>query len=63
MPLIAAEVECAQCGRSAPENAVELASWRHGELALEGPVDVRLLLCPDCDGDDRERVFEEGEGG
>jgi hypothetical protein len=63
VPLIAAEVECAQCGRSAPDDPAELAFWRHGALALEGPVDGGLLLCPDCDGDDRERAFEEGEGG
>jgi hypothetical protein len=60
---IAEGVECAHCGRPAPRESAELAAWRHGELALEEPVDAGLLLCPDCDGDDREHAFEEGEGG
>ena len=41
----------------------ELAAWRHGEVALEGEIGEGLLLCPDCDAEDRERAFEEGEGG
>ena len=39
----------------------ELAAWRHGEVALEGEIGEGLLLCPDCDAEDRERAFEEGE--
>jgi hypothetical protein len=51
---------CAQCGREAPEDAVELARWRHGDLALDGVTGEGLLVCPDCDADHRERTFEEG---
>lgn len=56
-------VVCSQCGRKAPTDPAELATWRHGELALEGDVGEGLLVCPDCDAEDREREFEEGEGG
>jgi hypothetical protein len=57
-------VVCSQCGREAPSDPAELATWRHGELVLEGEVgEGGLLLCPDCDAADRERAFEEGEGG
>ncbi len=54
---------CSRCGREAPADSAELATWRHGELALEGEIGEGLLLCPDCDAEDREREFEEGEGG
>ena len=57
------EVECARCGRAAPSEEAELASWRHGALALEGTIEEGLLLCPDCDAEDREHAYEEGEGG
>ncbi len=62
---IGAELACSQCGRKAPTNPDELRTWRHGELALEakGEIGEGLLLCPDCDAEDREREFEEGEGG
>jgi hypothetical protein len=53
---------CAGCGREAPSDPEELATWRYGELALEGELGEGLLLCPDCDAEDREREFEEGEG-
>ena len=57
-------VVCSHCGRDAPDDAGELANWRHGELLLEdGDVGEGLLICPDCDALDRERAFEEGEGG
>jgi hypothetical protein len=56
-------VVCSQCGREAPTDASELATWRHGELALEGEIGEGLLLCPDCDAEDCDREFEEGEGG
>jgi len=56
-------VACSQYGREAPKDPEELAKWRHGELALAGDPGEGLLLCPDCDAEDRERAFEEGEGG
>ncbi len=52
--------ECSQCGREAPDEAAELTTWRHGELALEGIVGAGLLVCPDCDALDREHEYEEG---
>ena len=58
-----ARAVCSRCDREAPTEAAELATWRHGELVLESEVGEGLLLCPDCDADDRERAFEEGEGG
>ena len=54
---------CSQCGREAPGDPAELATWRYGELVLQAEVGEGLLLCPDCDAEDREREFEEGEGG
>ena len=47
--------------RSTPHELRELAprsSWRSRARLGEG-----LLVCPDCDAEDREREFEEGEGG
>ena len=61
--MLTTSVVCSQCGREAPADRDELATWRHGELALEGDVEEGLLLCPECDAEDREQVFEEGEGG
>ncbi len=61
--MVTTSVVCSQCGREAPTDPGELRAWRHGELALEGEVGEGLLLCPDCDAEDRERAFEEGEGG
>ena len=61
--MLTTTVVCSQCGRDAPDDADELATWRHGKLALEGEVGEGLLLCPDCDATDRDREFEEGEGG
>jgi hypothetical protein len=59
-----AEAVCAQCGREAPSDPEELARWRHGEILVEeDEVGEGLLLCPDCDAEDRERAFEEGGGG
>ena len=58
-----AVAECSQCGREVPLDAAELGSWRHGALVLEGEVGEGLLVCPDCDAEDRAREFEEGEGG
>jgi hypothetical protein len=56
-------IACARCDREAPTDPAELATWRNGELALEGDIAEGLLLCPDCDAVDRAREFEEGEGG
>ena len=56
-------VACSQCGLEAPRAPGALAEWRHGELALDVELDEGLLICPDCDADDREGAFEEGEGG
>jgi hypothetical protein len=61
--MVTATVVCSHCGRAAPVDPDELASWRHGEMALEEELGEGLLLCPDCDAEDRERAFEEGEGG
>lgn len=60
--MVTVQAVCSQCGREAPSEPEELARWRHGELALEGEVGEGLLLCPDCDAEDRERAFEEGGG-
>jgi len=61
--MLTMSVVCSQCGREAPAEPGELRTWRHGALALEGEVGEGLLICPDCDAADREREFEEGEGG
>ena len=53
---------CSRCARAVPSDPDELATWRHGELVLEGDVGEGLLLCPDCDAEDREREFDEGAG-
>jgi hypothetical protein len=63
MTTVTAVAECSQCGREAPLDPAELATWRHGDLALEDVLGEGLLVCPDCDAQDREREFEEGEGG
>ena len=57
------QLVCAQCGREAPVDPEELRSWRHGGLAVEGEIGEGLLLCPECDAEDRDSIFEEGEGG
>jgi DNA-directed RNA polymerase subunit RPC12/RpoP len=62
--MITMTIVCSQCGREAPSDERELATWRHGELVLEDDdVGEGLLLCPDCDAEHREGAFEEGEGG
>ena len=60
--MVTIALACSRCGRQAPSDRAELASWRHGELALEGDVGEGLLLCPDCDAEDRDRDFDEGAG-
>ncbi|HEU5263016.1 MAG TPA: hypothetical protein VFU34_00155 [Gaiellaceae bacterium] len=61
--MLATELACSRCGREAPSDREELASRRHGDVALEGEIGEGLLLCPDCDAEARDRAFEEGEGG
>lgn len=61
--MLTTTVVCSQCGREAPTDPAELATWRHGELVDEGGIEEGLLLCPDCDALDQDRAFEEGEGG
>lgn len=59
-------VECAQCGREAPADPAELEDWRHGELVLSGDLDevtAALVLCPDCDAEDKRGEFEAGDAG
>jgi len=63
MTTLIAVAECSQCGREVSLDATELASWRHGKLALEGEVGEGLLVCPDCDAEDRAREYDEGEAG
>jgi DNA-directed RNA polymerase subunit RPC12/RpoP len=63
MTVLMAVAECSRCGREVSLDAVELESWRHGELALEGEVGEGLLVCPDCDAEDRAREYDEGEAG
>jgi len=59
-------VECAQCGHAAPSDPAELEGWRHGDLVLSDELDdvaAALVLCPDCEADDRHGEFEAGEPG
>jgi Zn ribbon nucleic-acid-binding protein len=66
MAALEVHVECAQCGRKAPTDPRELAAWRHADLFSEDePDDVTaaLVLCPDCDAEDRRGEFEPGEAG
>ena len=63
MTTLLAVAECSHCGREVSPDATELASWRHGELALEGEVSEGLLVCPDCDAEDRAREYDEGAAG
>jgi len=58
--------ECSQCGSSFPTDREGRARWRHTDGVSDAGVDelaAAMLLCPDCDAEDRERAFEEGEGG
>jgi len=57
--------QCSQCGRPAPAEPAALSGWRQGELALEEELDevtAGLLVCPDCDAEDREGEYEAGGG-
>ncbi len=63
---VRAEVRCAQCERQAPADEAELVRWRHGRLVLEGELDdvtAALVLCPDCDAEDRAGEFDPGDPG
>lgn len=66
MEALRVHVECAQCGQRAPGDLVELGTWRHGELALAGELDevtAAMVLCPDCDAEDRRGDYDPGEAG
>lgn len=56
------QLECAVCGREAPQpGSPELAGWDGGELLAEGPVEdpsVLSLVCPECHAELVE--YEEG---
>ena len=57
---------CSQCGRDAPVDRSELASWKNGDLALNGELDgvaAAMLLCPTCSEEDRDQKYEAGGGG
>jgi hypothetical protein len=59
-------VECAQCGQEAPADPAELETWRHGDIVLSDELDevtASLVLCPDCDAEDRHGEFEAGDAG
>ncbi len=65
MAAVQVAAECAQCGRSVPDRAEELAGWRHGDLVLEGELDdvtAGMVVCPDCDADEL-RDFDQGDPG
>ena len=66
MGALRVRVECAQCGREAPEDPAELAQWRHGDLAVESELDevtAAMVLCPDCDADNISGEADAGEAG
>ena len=59
-------IGCSQCGRTAPSDPAELATWKHGSLALAGDADevtTTMLLCPECAEEDRAGEYEPGEPG
>jgi len=59
-------VECAQCGRGAPPDGVEMLGWRGSALALDGDLDdvtAAMVLCPDCQAEDRRGDYDQGEAG
>jgi hypothetical protein len=66
MNAVRIRVECAQCGREAPADPVELERWRHGNLALSEELDevaAAMIVCPDCDADHRAGQFDSGDPG
>jgi hypothetical protein len=58
-------IGCSQCGRAAPSDPVELATWKHGSLVLAGDADemTTMLLGPECAEEDRAGDYEPGEPG
>jgi hypothetical protein len=61
----ALELACAQCGRVLPDDAQEVARWRHGYLALAGELDevsAAMLLCPECADEVTEERYDSGGG-
>jgi len=66
MSSVSTGLECAQCGRAAPSDERQLARWRHGELAFDDELDevaAALVLCPECDAEDRRGDYDPGEAG
>lgn len=62
----ALELACAQCGRVIPDDAREVARWRHGYLALAGELDevsAAMLLCPECAEEASSGGYDPGGGG
>lgn len=61
----ALQLKCAQCGHVLPDDAAEVARWRHGYLALAGEIDevsAGMLLCPDCAAEAVGERIETGGG-
>ena len=57
--------ECSQCGSLLPADREARAHWRHAELASHVGLDelaAAMILCPECDQEDRERAYDEGAG-
>ena len=66
MTVVRIQAECAQCGRGAPADLDELGRWRRGDLALAEELDevaAAMILCPDCDAEQRAGEFDSGEPG
>jgi hypothetical protein len=54
---------CAQCGRDAPVDRAELAGWRNVDVAVAAGLDdtsASMVLCPDCETEDRLGEYEPG---
>jgi hypothetical protein len=54
---------CAQCGRDAPADPNDLAGWRNVGVAVAAGLDdtsASMVLCPECDAEDRRGEYEPG---
>jgi hypothetical protein len=54
---------CAQCGREAPSDREELTSWHNVDVAVAAGLDdtsASMILCPDCEAEDRLGEYEPG---
>jgi hypothetical protein len=54
---------CAQCGRRAPSDPELLTGWRNVDVAVEADLDdtaASMVLCPDCEAEDRLGQYEPG---